>query len=104
MDNNSAGINSDAIKNAKIDLNAYDPNKPIDYNSKMIRSMINRAKQATDTNRTARMAQNRKEQLKMSKFIKKDSSHLKQSKIARETSEAIKYLNKRQPLAVQNSK
>ena len=40
----------------------------------------------------------------MSKFIKKDSSHFQKSKIAKETAEAIKYLNKRQPLAVQNSK
>ena len=39
----------------------------------------------------------------MQKFIKKDSSHLKPSKIARETSEAIKYLNKRQPLTLQNT-
>jgi len=35
--------------------------------------------------------------------MKKDSSHLKQSKIARETAEAIKYLKKRQPLTVQNT-
>ena len=48
-------------------------------------------------------AQNRKEELKMSKFIKKESSQLKQSKIARDTEEALKYLKKRQPLTIQNS-
>lgn len=42
------------------------------------------------------MAQNRKESLKMSKFIKKDFSMMQaSSKIARDTEEAIKYLNKR---------
>ena len=57
--------------------------------------MINKAKQATNTNRGASLAQSRKEQLKMSKFMKKDSAQLKQSKIAKETEEALKYLNKR---------
>ena len=69
----------------------------------MLRSMINKAKQATNTDRLASLAQGRREQLKMSKFIKKDSSSFKTSKIAKETAEAIKYLNKRQPLTVQNS-
>ena len=63
--------------------------------------MISKAKQVTNTNRGASLAQNRKEQLKMSKFIKKDFSIVQSSsKIARDTEEAIKYLNKRQPLAV----
>ena len=55
------GIASNDIKNAKIDIHAYDPNKSIDHNIKVLRSMINRAKQVTNTNRGASMAQNRKE-------------------------------------------
>ena len=57
---------------AKIDVNGYDPNKPIEHNIKFLRSMINKAKQASNTTRSASLAQARREQLKMSKFIKKD--------------------------------
>ena len=39
----------------------------------------------------------------MSKFIKKDLGLMNQSKIARDTDEAIKYLKKRQPLTVQST-
>ena len=67
---------NDMHKNAKIDLKAYRPDKSIDYNIRVMRSMINKAKLATNTTRSASLAQGRKEQLKMSKFIKKDSSHL----------------------------
>lgn len=87
------------VKNARIDLKAYDPNKKIEHNIKVLRGMISRAKKATNTNRSASLAQSRHEQLKMSKFFKKDSN-FQMSKIARETAEAIKYLNKRQPLTV----
>lgn len=66
----------DTSKSAKIDLKAYRPDKSIDYNIKVMRAMINKAKVATNTTRSASLAQGRKEQLKMSKFIKKDSSHL----------------------------
>ena len=37
--------------NKKIDLKAYNPSKSIDYNIKVLRKMINNAKQATNTNR-----------------------------------------------------
>ena len=86
---------NDTAKSAKIDLKAYRPDKSIDYNIRVMRSMINKAKMATNTTRSASLAQSRKEQLKMSKFIKKDSSHFAESKIAKETAEAIKYMNKR---------
>lgn len=39
-------------RNAKIDLKAYKPGKSIDYNIKVLRSMINKVKQATNTNRS----------------------------------------------------
>ena len=84
-------------------MNAYDANKSIEYNIKVLRKIIHNTKQATNTNRAARLAQNRKEQLKMSRFIKKDSSFINKSKIARETDEAVKYLKKRQPLTVQST-
>lgn len=42
------------LRNAKIDLKAYDPsNSNIEQNIKILRGMINQAKQATDTDRAA---------------------------------------------------
>ena len=92
------------LRNAKIDLKAYDPsNSNIEQNIKILRGMINQAKQATDTDRAASLEQGRRDQLKITKFFKKDASNIKQTKIARESEEAIKYLHKRQPLTVQNT-
>ena len=81
-------------------MSEYDTNQGIDANIKVLRGMISRAKKATNTNRSAANAQSRHETMQMSKLIKRDSSHFQTSKIAKETAEAIKYLNKRQPLAV----
>ena len=61
-----------SVGNTKIDIKAYNPGKSIDYNIKVLRKMINNAKQATNTSRAVMEAQNRKEELKMSKFIKKE--------------------------------
>ena len=45
------GVSVNDGKGAKIDLNAYRPDKSIDYNIKVMRSMINKAKLATNTTR-----------------------------------------------------
>jgi len=54
------GLN-DQPTTMKIDLRAYDENKSIEYNIKVLRAIINKAKQATNTNRTASLALGRKE-------------------------------------------
>lgn len=69
-------------RSAKIDLSAYDPNKSIEYNKKVVFNMINQAKQATNTDKASSMEYGRREQLKVVKFFKKDQSNIKQSKIA----------------------
>ena len=65
--------------------------------------MINKVKQATNTNRSASEAQNRKEELKVTRFFKKDQSSMLKTKIAKDANEGIKYLNKRKPLAPKDS-
>ena len=104
MERPTAHSGQGTAKSAKIDLRAYDPDKPIEHNIKVLRNIINKAKLASNTTRTASLAASRREELKMTKFMKKDSGHLGTSKIARESEEAIKYLSKRQPLTVTNSK
>lgn len=98
-----SSVDKDKPTSIKINLKAYDASKSIERNIKVLRKIIHNTKLATNTNRAASLAQNRKEQLKMSKFIKKDISLMNQSKIARDTDEAIKYLKKRQPLTVQST-
>lgn len=89
-------------KMQRLDLNQYDSNKPIEHNIRVLRGMIHKAKVMTKTTGPTQNAQTRREQMKMGKFIKRDSvgTVCNVSKIARETEEAIKYLKKRQPLTV----
>ena len=47
---------NETAKSAKIDLKAYRPDKSIDYNIRVMRSMINKAKIATNTTRSASLA------------------------------------------------
>ena len=88
----------------KIDLNSYKPKKSVEYNVKVVRGMIRLAKKATNTDRAKSIASNRRDELKISKFFKTDPKNFKMSKIAREADEAMHYLDKRQPLVVQNTK
>ena len=66
--------------------------------------MISQAKRVTNTHRSYNIASNRRNELKISKFFKTDQNNFKMSKIARETDEAMHYLDKRLPLVLQNTK
>ena len=45
MDESASGLpGQEPATGMKIDLNAYDPNKPIDHNIKLLRGMIRKAK------------------------------------------------------------